>query len=348
MSINVGLPATNLIDPTSVRQSLFRARNGNERGRDGMKYDAIDFPSNAPISGNLDVQWIHGSRTPRHRMEPPIQVHAYDSHTFLLRQSKDVSFEAPFMYLLFGNDRALLLDTGATADRQRFPLRDTVDSLISAWLAAHPRDEYELVVAHTHAHADHVAADGQFADRPRTKVVKKDLDTVQSFFDIPHWPVGIGRCDLGGRVLAVIGTPGHHATSISVYDPSTGLLITGDTVYPGRLYVSDFPAFVASLNRLVSFTVDRPVTNVLGCHIEMTRTPRHDYPATTKYQPEEPALQMTVKQLVTVRDAAVSVANRPGAHTFDDFMIFNGPCAGAVVRQLIRAAWGNLRHLLTP
>ncbi len=313
-----------------------------------MSGGPIDFHSSAPIAGNMNVEWIHGSRSLRHRTDPPIQAHAYDAHTFLLRQSKDVSFEAPFVDLLLGNDRALLLDTGATSDPQRFPLRDTVDPLIAAWLAKHPRDTYELIVAHSHAHDDHVAADGQFADRPRTKVVKKDLEAVQSFFGIPNWPAGMGRCDLGGRVLDVIPTPGHHATSISVYDPWTGLLLTGDTVYPGRLYVSDFPAFVASLNKLVSFTTDRPVTNVLGCHIEMTRTPRRDYPATTKYQPHEPPLEMSVAQLVRVRDAAVSVANRPGAHLFDDFMIFNGPCAGAMVRQLIRAAWGNFHHHLVP
>ncbi len=46
--------------------------------------------------------------------EPPIQVHAYDPHTYVLRQSKATNYEAPFLYLLFGNERAILLDTGAT------------------------------------------------------------------------------------------------------------------------------------------------------------------------------------------------------------------------------------------
>src|SRR5258707_885606 len=80
---------------------------------------------------------------------PPIQVHRYDEHTVILRQSKSVHYEAPFIYLLFGNDRALLLDTGATADPAKFPLRATVDQLVEEWLARHPRDGYQLVVVHT-------------------------------------------------------------------------------------------------------------------------------------------------------------------------------------------------------
>jgi len=71
----------------------------------------------------------------------------------------------------------------------------------------------------------------------------------------------------------------------------------------------------------------------------MTRTPGLDYPIGTRYQPDEPPLQMTVAQLTAVRDAARSAAARPGVHTFDDFLIFNGPCRAAVVRQLARTRW---------
>ena len=69
--------------------------------------------------------------------------------------SKAVSFEAPFIFLLFGNERAVLLDTGPSADPAKVPLRRTVDELVGAWLAEHPREDYELVVAHTHGHHDH-------------------------------------------------------------------------------------------------------------------------------------------------------------------------------------------------
>lgn len=303
----------------------------------------IDFVTGAPAQVNLDVKWIHGSRSPRHSTDPKIQVHACDAHTFVLRQSKAASFEAPFMYLLCGNDRALLLDTGATQEPEAFPLRATVDRILEDWLADNPRNNYELVVAHTHGHNDHVAGDGQFAGRPSTTVVSRDLEAVQSFFGFTRWPDQELRLDLGGRVLEITGIPGHHPSSIAAYDRWTGFLVTGDTVYPGRLYAKDMAAFTASLGRLVAFAEARQITHVMGCHIEMTRTPRRDYPMGTVYQPEEPPLQMSTGQLAAVRDAAAAVADRPGAHMFDDFAIFNGPCVLPVIRQLARGLWGRVR-----
>ena len=308
-----------------------------------MAGTAVDFQAGAPVAGNLDVDWIHGSQSRRHNADPPIQVHAYDAHTFILRQNKAIHYEAPFLYLFCGNDRALLLDTGATADHDRFPLRATVDDLLDRWLAERPRSSYELIVAHTHAHSDHVAGDNQFDDRPSTTVVPADLDSVRSFFAFADWPTETVQFDLGGRVLDITGCPGHHAASIATYDPWTGMLITGDTVCRGRLYVFDFPAFLASLDRLVAFCDNRPVTHVMGCHIEMRRTPGRDYPIGATYQPDEPPLPMTVKQLRAVRDAAASVAGKPGAHIFDDFIIFHGKCRAAIPRYLARFAWSRLR-----
>ena len=83
----------------------------------------IDFVTGAPTTASLDVRWIHGTPAGRRPSDPKIQVHHCDPHTVILRQSKSVSYEAPFLYLLFGNDRALLLDTGATAGPAKFPLR---------------------------------------------------------------------------------------------------------------------------------------------------------------------------------------------------------------------------------
>jgi glyoxylase-like metal-dependent hydrolase (beta-lactamase superfamily II) len=310
-----------------------------------MSADQVDF-SGAPVAADLDVRWIHGSRSAKRNGDPWIQVHASDPHTFVLRQSKAVHYEAPFLYLFCGNDRALLLDTGATADPERFPLWLIVDGILDRWLAGRPRDRYELVVAHTHGHGDHVAADVQFQDRPATTVVPATEEAARSFFGIDPWPDGLARFDLGGRVLEVTGIPGHHRASIAVYDPWSGFLVTGDTVYPGRLYVRDFPAFVSSLERLVELARSRPVTHVMGCHVEMRATPRRDYPIGETWQPDEAALPMTVEQLVAVRDAARSVARRPGRHVFDDFIIFHGPCLTAMPAQLARSLWSRLRSRL--
>lgn len=303
----------------------------------------IDFATGVPVAADLDVQWIHGSPSARHCTDPTIQVQACDAHTFVLRQSKAVSYEAPFMYLFCGNDRALLLDTGAAKTPEDFPLREIVDGILENWLADYPRRNYELVVAHTHGHNDHVAGDSQFTGRLATTIVPRELAAVQSFFGFTSWPEQEVQLDLGGRVLDVTGIPGHHAASIAVYDSWTGFLVTGDTVYPGRLYVRDMPAFTASLDRLAAFAAARQVTHVMGCHIEMTRTPGRDYPIGSTYQPDEPPLQMTLDQLTAVRDAARSVASRAGAHVFDDFIIFNGPCNMATIRQVGRMLWGKVR-----
>lgn len=285
----------------------------------------IDFVTGAPTAGSMDVSWIHGSRVRRRSSDPPIQVHHYDQHTIILRESKSVSFEAPFLYLLFGNDRALLLDTGATADPAKFPLRATVDQLVAQWLVRHPRGTYQLVVAHTHGHNDHVAGDAQFDGRPATTVVSRELDAVQRFFGFTRWPEQTVTFDLGGRVLDVIGGPGHHRAAITIYDPWSGFLLTGDTVLPGRLYAFDFPQFLDSLDRMVALADSRVITHVLGCHIEMTRQPGRDYPLGATYQPDEPALEMTVAQLRDVHAAAHSVAGNKGVHRFDDFVIYNEP-----------------------
>ena len=293
-----------------------------------------------------DVRWIHGSARRGRHEDPPIQVHRYDEDTVLLRQSKSTSFEAPFLFLLLGRARALLLDTGATEDRGRFPLREVVDRLVDEWLSTHPDVDpaaYQLVVAHTHGHGDHVAGDGQLAGRPRTTVVGRELDAVQQFFGFTDWPAQVVRFDLGGRVLEITGIPGHHRASIAVHDPATSFLLTGDTVYPGRLYVGDPPAFLDSLDRLVELAATRRVTHVLGCHVEMTSTPGRDYPIGTTYQPDEAPWPMTVEQLHAVRDAARSLAGKPGAHRYDDFAIWNGPCRLATARQLLRTLWARVR-----
>jgi hydroxyacylglutathione hydrolase len=284
-------------------------------------HERVCLVSGGPAAGDLDVRWIHGSVSRRHPTDPAWQVHRYRDDTVILRQSKDANYEAPFTFLLFGAERAVLLDTGATGDDH---LRRTVDGLVHAWLVDHPAAAYQLVVAHTHAHGDHIAGDATFADRPDTALVGASALDVQAFFGFTDWPEQVVDYDLGGRRLQLIGIPGHEVASIAVYDERSGLLFTGDSVYPGRIYVRDFPAFVDSMNRLVDLAESRPVTHVLGCHIEMTTRPGRDYFLGCRYQPDEPPLQMTVSQLRALRDAAVSIADRPGPHRFDDFIVFHG------------------------
>jgi hydroxyacylglutathione hydrolase len=273
----------------------------------------------------LAVDWICGSVSAKHNPDPDIQVHRYDEHTVILRQNMAINFEAPFMFLMFGGVRAVLIDTGATESGEFFPLRSVVDDLVTEWLALHPRDAYELVVVHSHSHDDHVAGDGQFADRPATTVVDARLAT--NYLGLTADVDRSARLDLGGRALDCIASPGHDDTAITFYDAFTGFLLTGDTVYPGRLYVQDWPAFHATIDRLIAFAESHPVSHVLGCHIEMTTTPGVDYPIRTVYQPDEPPLEMTVDQLRDIRRAIHEIGDRPGRHVYADFVIHHNGAA---------------------
>jgi glyoxylase-like metal-dependent hydrolase (beta-lactamase superfamily II) len=299
----------------------------------------IDFQARTPVVGSLDVLWNYGRRG-----EPEIQVHFYDEHTVVLRQSKRVNYEAPFIYLLFGNDRALLLDTGATADPRLFPLRTTVDSLVYAWQQKHPREAHELIVAHTHGHRDHVAADPQFADRPATTVIPHEKQAVWSYFGLTDRPGSSGFFDLGGRVLQILGSPGHHEAAITIHDPWTGILFTGDTVLPGRLYIADHAAFRRTLDNLVAFAETHTVTHVLGCHIELTRKAGRDYPLGAQYQPNERALEMTTNHLTAIRDATTDAAGKPGVHRHPDFIIYNEPGRKEKRKLLARAQLRRLQE----
>ena len=285
---------------------------------------AVDFDLPTVAPGSLDVQWIHGSVSAKHNTDPDIQVHAYNEHTFILRQNMAVHVEAPFMFLLFGNERVILLDTGATRSPDFFPLRQTVDNLISQWLSRHPRTSYPLIVAHTHLHRDHFEADSQFADRPNTVVVGKSLEETVTFYGFQNWPQDEVTFNLGDRTLQIMATPGHEAAEVSIYDPYTQILFTGDIFYPGRLYIEDWDAFAESIERMILFCEMHPISHLLGCHIEMSIYPKLDYLIRSSYQPYERPLEMTVEQLRSVRGAITNIDGKPGTYIFDDYIIYNG------------------------
>jgi hypothetical protein len=144
---------------------------------------------------------------------------------------------------------------------------------------------------------------------------------VIEFYGFTDWPDGAETLDLGGRVVDLIAGPGHHASAVVFYDRATGLLLTGDTLYRGRLYVSDWPAYRATIDRLLAFCEAHPVSHILGCHIEMTTTPGQDYQIGAGHQPGEPPLQMSVDHLRALHNALDKTGDRLGVHIFEDFII---------------------------
>lgn len=274
----------------------------------------------APLPVLFHEAWIDGTKAE----EPDTQVQKLDADTFVIRQSIKSNFEAPFLYLLFGRDRALLIDTGAEGGR----IRPTVDRLVAEWLAAHHRKAIPLVVAHSHSHGDHVAGDAAFRARPDTTVVGlKDTD-VAAFFKVTNWPDGIAQFDLGGRVLSIIPTPGHQKAAMMVYDPRLRILLSGDTLYPGRLYVPvNFMAEErASVDRLAAFAARHPIRAALGAHIEMTRTPGRDYGHEAPTHPDEHPLELPAETIGELREGLKAPLDAPGApQVHDRFIIVPVP-----------------------
>ena len=177
-------------------------------------------------------------------------------------------------------------------------------------------------MAHTHKHGDHYAADGQFVGKPNATVIGLEVEDVTNFFNLSNWPNEIVDFELGNRLMKIIPIPGHQASSIAVYDTSTKILLTGDTFYPGRLYVKDWNAFKLSIERLVKFTDKNEISTILGNHIEMTQTSGVDYPMETIYQPKEHQLPLSVLTLKELSNALTKLGDKPTKEVYDSFIIY--------------------------
>ena len=283
------------------------------------------FLSGTLSSQDLNVKWIHGSDPCSSNRDVAFQVHAFEDDTFIIRENKCINYEAPFIYLLFGNDAVFMQDTGAAPavnSRSAFPVRETVQKVVDDWSKKHGKTGMRLLVTHSHAHEDHTGGDPQFEGQPNTTVLGKKPEEVQAFFGVTSWPNQQVTLDLGGRILDIIPIPGHEASSIAVYDRKTRILLTGDTVYPGRLYIRDWPAFKSSIERLTSFVKTHEVSQVLGTHIEMSTKPGVDYPVRTTYQPEERELQMGPAHILELYDAVSKMGDTPVREVHDDFIIY--------------------------
>lgn len=261
--------------------------------------------------------WLHGEREcddGQLNAVPSLDVYNQQGHSYILRQNKCLTYEAPFIYVLVGAEKILVVDSGALAEG--FSLYTQLQTLLGeAQLTTK-----QLLVIHSHGHSDHYQGDDDFVGRKNVQVVHYSASAVQTFFGFNDWPNDIANLDLGGRMLSIIPTPGHQEESISIYDPTTQWLITGDTLYPGEIYVKDWHAYSASIERLLNFTATHPVSGMLGGHIEMSKTPAVLYPIGSTYQPAEIQLDLNVANLAQLH---VQLANNsePTELVFDRFII---------------------------
>lgn len=253
---------------------------------------------------------------------PKWQVHEYNPTFFILRQSGCTDSEMPFLYLIFGKDRALLWDTGS----RNGDLAPTLQRVMHDWLERNHRASIPLVVIHSHSHSDHTWGDSALEalndpDVP-IQLIHAKLDEAAAFFHITSWPSQLGDVDLGGRVLNIIPIPGHDTYAVALYDRRTGIVLTGDNLYPGRLYIPDFAAYKASTERLIAFLRGKPVAYVLGNHIEETSTPFRDFPIGSIYHPNEHRLQLSYGALLELEEGLNSMQASPHRMAMADFTIW--------------------------
>jgi glyoxylase-like metal-dependent hydrolase (beta-lactamase superfamily II) len=191
--------------------------------------------------------------------------------------------EETIAYLIMGTKQAVLFDTGMGIGN--------IHALVTR-LTSRP-----IVVLNSHTHNDHIGGNWQFPyifgmdssfTRANTKGESADAHAEiapdQICGDLPKnfdpksyatkpWHVSIPvhdgfKVNLGGRTVEVIATPGHTPDSICLLDSDNGLLFTGDTYYPGTIWLyrpeTDLDAYVASVKKIAALAPDLKV--VLGAH----------------------------------------------------------------------------------
>jgi len=240
----------------------------------------------------LDAKWSEGSPDCAKNPGPPLEIHRYDTRTIILREGLCTTFEAPFVYLLIGTKKALLIDSGDVEDPQKVALA----AAVMAQLPENGAGKLPLLVAHTHRHLDHRAGDQQFLTLPNTQVVGPDLGSVKAFYGFTDWPNGGAQIDLGDRTIDVIATPGHNETEVTFFDRNSGLVFSVDFLLPGRILVDDAAAYRLSAARLIQFLRNRPVTAFLGGHIEMDAQGKL-FEWQSSYHPSEHTLRLTSADL---------------------------------------------------
>ncbi|HUB53143.1 MAG TPA: MBL fold metallo-hydrolase [Terracidiphilus sp.] len=284
-----------------------------------------NYATNGPAPGDLVFRWIHGSVCAAKNTDPRIQVVAYNEDTYVLRENPCVNWEAPFTYLLLGNRGALLIDTGATPEADFYPLRVTVDQILARWCRVRRKSSVPLRVVLTSG--EDVAQNqgiGQFADRAQTHVTPLEFSARMEFHGLgSNWRQGLGRIDLGDRVVEVIPTPGTHKDGLSFYDSYTCHLFTGDLLYPGRVQIANDRDYVASLERLQQWKQSHPVKWVMGGHVEMMFIPGRAYPRFSTNRPFEHVLQLEAVAIDEALEHARGAVGTPGVVFRTDFILLN-------------------------
>lgn len=265
-------------------------------------------------------QWRHGRKDCETAQDPAIEVLQVNPSSYILRQDKCSHFEAPFMYFLVGNRKALLFDTGATADADEFPIYQTMLGLIDRLPGANKNAIEEIIVMHSHRHRDHYAGDEQLSGQPEITLVGADRESLATQFGMPVTAAQEVEFNLGERKIKLIPIPGHQRDSVALFDQQTGWLLTGDTLYPGSIRVKNWGEFTLSINRLSTFTEQHQVSAILGGHVEMRSDKPKIYQIGSTFQPKELPLALQVDELLEL-NAKLAKTKKSKTLRFQKFII---------------------------
>ena len=154
------------------------------------------------------------------------------------------SFEDGFVrfFLLAGEEKAVLIDSG-------------VNCPAAAQLAAACTDK-PLILLNTHGDGDHTSGTGAFSEiyiHPEDYV---KCDVCNRYPGTALHAIEDGdEIDLGGRLLRIIHIPGHTAGSVAILDVNNRVLIAGDSVQKGHIYMfgdkREPEKYEASLDKLI-------------------------------------------------------------------------------------------------
>lgn len=146
-------------------------------------------------------------------------------------------------FLLTGTKEALLIDSGMQVTNAR----DIAESLT----------DLPLKLLNTHADPDHIRSNGQFSSFYMNPAEASNYYRVQKGAGIID-PVEHGSIiDLGERPLEIISLPGHTPGSIAVLDINHRVLISGDPIQDGAIYMfgqqRELHAYLLSLQKLQKY-----------------------------------------------------------------------------------------------
>ena len=153
-------------------------------------------------------------------------------------------------YLLVRGGEAAVVDLGTPGSAEA--IGSALKAAGSDWNAVRH-------VILTHQHDDHVGALAEVAPLVKASLYAGEADVSAIVSPSPLKSVKDGDEVFG---LRIVGSPGHTAGHVSVFDPSNGVLVAGDALTnPGELsgpdpqYTSDLDQAAASVRKLAALDV---------------------------------------------------------------------------------------------